>query len=102
MGWQPPDAIAPPRYALGVDGVGAVRPGACDGASNESCVRIGRRRVEQRLIWRVLRVGGGRAWRRGSVEAAERGGGAEWEAVRDRTAGVRVLNGLGIVAGYRE
>ena len=50
VGWQPPDAIAPPSYALGVDGVGAVRPGACDGPSNESSVRIGRRRVEQRLI----------------------------------------------------
>ena len=102
MGWQPPDAIAPPRYALGVDGVGAVRPGACDGASNESCVRIGRRRVEQRLIWRVRRVGGGRAWRRGSVEAAELGGGAAWEVMGGRTAGERVPNGLSIVAGYRE
>ena len=40
--------------------------------------------------------------RRGSVEAAERGGGALRETVRGRTAGVRVLNGLGIVADYRE
>ena len=65
-------------------------------------VRIGRRRVEQRLIWRVLRVGGGRAWRRGSVEAAEPGGGAAWEVMGGRTAGERVPNGLSIVAGYRE
>ena len=48
------------------------------------------------------RVGGGRAWRRGSVEAAELGGGAAWEVMRGRTAGECVPNGLGIVAGYRE
>ena len=45
----------PPRYALdalGVDGVGAARPGACDEPSNESrAPAIGRPRVDQRLIW---------------------------------------------------
>ena len=67
----------PPRYEFGVDGVGAARPGACGEPSNESRATGDRASSsgsfggQRRGRW----VGGGRAGRRVSVEAAGRGGG---------------------------
>lgn len=106
VGWQPPDAIPTPRHAPGVDGLGVVRPCACDGPSNESCAhRAAARRAAVHLGRQ--RVGGGRARRRGSVEeVGQRGGGGAWRwriaGGREGPHGRHMLNGLGIVAGYRE